>query len=405
MKKLVVLALLYGAPASAGAEPLTFEEALKLVRAAAPSPTTTFDAELAGLRRSRLPSVRAEVIGNSSQTLDFFSEGPITVHYATTALAFDYPLWDGGLMRARTSALETRLRAFANRDGVDEVRFTQLLDAFGELYLTQRLTEMQRPVVEQLTNEANRSEELLAAGDISNLMATERREIALAMQSRLLEIEARRVDAAARLRLLTGLTEEPQVVLDATPAVGEPATFVDERVKALDAAIEDSRSRLRQLGLANAFTAMLSGFAGIGTAQSTFRDVDSSGSHGVYGLRIHLSYPLFRGVSALPILEARADLEHNLALRDAALREAQARVSTYRVREETARKRIELLQQSVDAGKQREESLRRLVAGGVRTESDVAQAQAERVRREGDLLAAQVEQWKAARVLSRMTTP
>jgi outer membrane protein TolC len=242
---------------------------------------------------------------------------------------------------------------------------------------------------------------------MTNLAATERSEIALAFRSRLLEIQARRIDAAARLRLLTGVEAEPKLVLDLSQPVAPMVTrenATDDSVQAATVALEASRARLREVTMFSGFRATLSGFGGFGGASSRFRDISSRGSFGVYGLRLNLSYPLFRGGGGVAVVEARADVAQSEAIRAAAVEAARLRAAEYQLREETSRRRIALLQQSIEVAKQREESLQRLVSAGIRSDSDLAQARGERVRREADLLAAQVERWKAARLLARMTT-
>jgi len=391
--------------AESAPQTLTFDAAVRLAGGSDHSDPASLRSATAALRRSRLPSVRAEVLANASRTLDLFSEGPFEVRYGTSVLAFDYPLWNDGTTDARADALRARLDRLRATRLLDDARFTQLLDAFGELYLTQRQTELMRPFTTRLEEEKVRSAEQLESGSISNLIAVERREIALSFTSRLLELEARRIDAATRLLLLTGLESEPAVTIDLAQPVATPAAdFVrDDLVDATTAAVEQSRVRLREVTLSNRFRATLSGFAGVGTAESHFRDSSSAGSFGVYGLRLYLSYPLFTGTSGLPLAEARLDLAQSEASRDAALVAARSRASEYRLREQTAGKRMELLAESIRAARLREESLRRLVTAGVRSETDVEYARAELARREADLAAAEVDRWKASRLLERMT--
>ena len=391
----------------AAANDLTFDQAVSLAAARAPAAAAApLASDLAALRRSRWPDVRLEVAGNTSRTLDLFSEGPFEVRYATSSIAFDYSLWDGGAMNARRAAVEAKMRRAAERH-LDDARFAQLLDAFGELVLAQKQEEVVRPFADRWAGEADRSPALLASGDISNLTATERREAALGFRASLLELEARRVDAAARLRLLTGASTEPRAVLDvAQPVAGSASgTIHDDVVDALNVAVEESRARFREVSAASGFRATLSGFGGVGAADSRFRDVSSYGASSVYGLRVLFSYPLLRGPNELSLAEARVDLEQSLRRRDEALDAARARLSELRLRREALGKRIALLRQSADLSRQREESLRRLVSGGVRSSADLAQAESETARRETDLLAAQVDQWKAALLVARMTAP
>jgi outer membrane protein TolC len=386
---------------------LTFDEAVGLARTrSAASTTEPLLSDIAGLRRSRLPSVRAEVTGNTSRTLDLFSEGPLQVRFASSVLAFDYPLWDGGATNARINTVEAKLRRVAAQSEMDDGRFTQLLDAFGELYLAQRQSEDLHPLLDRLSAGANQLARLLSEGEISNLAAMERRENVLALQSRLLDLEARRIDAASRLRILTGVEAEPRLVLDPSePVAAEVVSdkLLDDYVKATTIAVDESRARLREVNASSGFRAMLSGFAGVGTAESDFRHVSSNGSFGVYGLRLNLSYPLLGGTGAIAIAEARADVAQSVAMRDAAIRAARARASEYQIREETARKRIDLLRRSLEVASEREQALARLITGGLRSEGDLELAEADRIRRQADLLAAEIERWKAARLLARMT--
>ena len=383
---------------------LTFEDAVVLVAKNSPAAPSLLS-DIGGLR-SRLPDVRVETTGNTSRTLDFFSEGPFEVRYASAVLAFDFPLWDGGASEAHIESVEARLRRMAVRDKIDDARFARLLDAFSALYLAQRESEVIGAYSELLSEVESRSARLLAAGEITNLTATERSEIALAFQSRLLEIQARRIDAAARLRLLTGVEAEPKLVLDLSqpaPVMVSSENATDDFVQAATVALEASRARLREMTMFSGFRATVSGFGGFGGASSTFRDTSSRGAFGVYGLRLNLSYPLLRGGGGVGVAEARADVAQSEAIRASAVEAARLRAAEYRVQEETSRQRIALLQQSIEVAKQREESLQRLVSAGIRSDSDLAQARAERARREADLVAVQVERWKAAQLLARMS--
>lgn len=385
---------------------LTFDEAVSLaaVRSLAASSSAPLRLEVADLRRARLPNVRAEIAGNTSRTLDLFSEGPLEVRYATSVLAFDYSLWDGGATSARIKSVETKLRRMSSRNAMDDSRFNELLNAFGDLYLAQHQSEVLRPLYEQLSAKNESMESQLASGEISNLAAADRREIVLGFESRLLEIESRRIDAVTKIRFLTGLEAEPRVVIDLDQVMPPSAADVaDDSVKATLNAVADSRARLREVEASSGFRATLSGFAGVGTAQSQFRHLASAGSFGVYGLRLLVSYPLFRGTNAIAVAEARADVEQSVAVRNAARDAARLRAEEYRLQEQLAEKRLALMQQSVETARQREESLQRLVAGGLRSEGDLAQAQAERVRRETDLLAIEIDRWKASQLLARMT--
>ena len=400
------ISILLAVMAAESASPtLSFDAAVRMAGRANHSDPAALRSAMDALRRSRLPNVRAEVLANASRTLDLFSEGPFEVRYGTSVLAFDYPLWNDGTSDARADALRARLDRLSATRLLDDARFTQLVDAFGDLYLTQRQMEVMRPFAAAIDEEKVRTAEQLETGNISNLIAVERRDIALSFTSRLLELEARRIDAAARLQLLTGLESEPVVAIDLAQhaAISAVDSVRDDLVDATTAAVEQNRIRLREVASSSRFRATLSGFAGVGAAESHFRDSTSAGAFGVYGLRLHLSYPLFTGTGGLALAEARLDLAQSETSRDAALVVARSRASEYRLRERTAGKRTELLAESIRAARLREESLRRLVTAGLRSETDIEHARAELARREADLAAAEVDRWKASRLLERMT--
>ncbi len=388
---------------------LTFDEAIVLAGAnRSRPPFGTSRSEIAALRRSALPSVRAEVTGNVSRTLENFTADPLDLRSTTSVLAFDYPLWDARLTRARVESAEAKLRRLSDTGRLDDGRFMQLVEDFGQLYLAQRQTELLRPLYERLWNESNRSAQLVSTGEITNLAAADWRETALAFGSQLLELEARRIDAAAKLQLLTGLEHEPIVTIDLgdTPTdATATAALRDDQMEASRAAVEDSGLTLRQVIASTRLQATLSGFVGLSAADAVFRDVNSHGAFGVYGLRVHLSYPLLGGTAAIQIAEARAALEQTLIWRDAALDAARTRVADYRLRAQIADRRIALYRQSIDAARDREESLQRLVRGGLRSPNELVRAEAERTRREAELLAAEIERWKASRLLARIVSP
>jgi hypothetical protein len=403
-----VMAMLVAALASA-APPLTFDRALELAAQASGVETATepLRAEIAALRRARLPAVRAEVQAGTSRTLDVFTEGPIDLQFANSVLAFDYPIWGGGWYSpAQVGALEAKLHRLESAHGLNDAQFAEVLDAFGELYLTQRQSEILGPAAERAQREAEGSAELLSRGDISNLTAAERTEIALAFRSRLLEIESRRVGAAARLQFLTGLDAEPVVELDIAAVPPRPATLTGVRDDSVDAAmiaVEDSRARVRLASETSGFRAFVTGFAGLETAQSDFQGVHSAASSEIWGLRFRLLYPLIGGSNGVLIAEARAGLAEANASYQLAMNAARRRASEYALRADTAGRRMTLLEESVQVAKLREESLARLVAGGIRPESDLGRAIEERARREVDLLAAGIERWKMTQLLARMT--
>src|SRR5207253_3022570 len=205
MKHLALASLLLSATVLADEQPpvLNFDQAAALAAESLPRPIAgPLPSEIAALRRSVLPSVRAELSANASRIDDLLRAAPVDTRSATEVIAFDYPLWTGGLTRARMDLVEAKLRRFGERRRLDDARFTQLLDLFGQLYLAQRQSEYLRPIYDRLTQEANRSALLVSSGEMSNLAASEWTDIALAFKAQLLDLETRHIDAASKLQLL-----------------------------------------------------------------------------------------------------------------------------------------------------------------------------------------------------------
>ena len=222
------------------------------------------------------------------------------------------------------------------------------------------------------------------------------------------------MELSTRFRLLTGLDAEPRLELvaqvpaarvrtPAPPTAASDESLYDDRVDAATRAVAIARSRVRELTGSNGITALLSGYLGFGAAESSFGDLSSSGSFGVYGLRVHLSYPLFRGGESVALTEARAELRRAEARRHEAVVDARARYVEYRLREDSAARRMDLLRRSVEAARARRETVERLIREGLRSQGDLAQADADLLRRELALIAAQVERWKMAERIARMT--
>jgi outer membrane protein TolC len=378
-------------PADAGSA-LTFEEALRRARGGTSS--TRVD-PVSALRGPTLPNVRIETVGNVSRTLDPFTADPLDTQALTSALAFDYPLWDGGARRAQLEALE--LRARFGPEGLEEAKFTSLVESFGDLYLAQQQEAILRSLQATLSSEAERSARLLQAAEISALEASNRRSMAAAWASQLLEAEVRRDDAATRLREILGLENEPVVVLDETataPAIRDENERVsDDRVLAGELSVEASRARERAVEASSRFTASLSGLAGATTARSEYRGDAASGTYGIYGLRVHLSYPLFRNTS-IAAVEARLAVEESLRARDQASIAARQRAASLLREEAASQRRIELFGRQVEEARLTAASIDRLANAGLRGPADVAFVQAEVERRRLELLAVRVQRWK-----------
>jgi len=400
MIEILLASVLAIGAAQEGVAPLTFDEAKAMAAARVAAPASIDVAA----RDLRLPDIRIEASGGTSRTMHPFTAEPLQTDVASTVLAIDYPLFDGGAERARRNASAARLRRLTGGIPFDDARFARLVDAFGDLYVAQREREILTPVTEKISGVAERSARLLASGEITNLTASARSDLATAHAARLLDADIRRQDAVSRLRALTGLDAERPVVLDTADAVAgvsdDAAIAVDANVAAASAAVEDNRARLLEVRAASGFRAAISGTAGVASAQSSFQNATSSGAFGIYGLRVLLSYPLLRGNGAYDVAEAEARLAQSEAERDEVLAASRVRVASLLERDGTGRRRLALLQQSVEQANANVASLERLVGAGLRSDIDLATVRAEAARREVDVLSAQVAQWKVAQLLA-----
>lgn len=393
---LLAISSVDGAPAT-----LTFAEAVSIARDAAPAAVTGVSTE--SIRGWRLPDMRLETTGNTTRMLDPLTANPLQTDGISTVLAADYPLWDGGARRARLDALDERVRRL-ERNGLDARRFEALVEAFGDLYLAQQQEQRFAPLHERLAEEAERASRLLRSGELSNLEASHRRTLASGAASQLLELRLRREDAAARLSGILGLETEPQLVLalDGNEVAAPRRSNVFR--SASEEAVAQSRAQVRAAGTASQFTAMLSGFAGATAARSDFNDVSSSGTFGIYGLRIHLSYPLFRSAS-IAAAEARLALIESERVRDAEAAATRERSGALRRHAESLERRVELLLEQIEESRLTAASLERLAAAGLQSGADVVAAQLEVARREAELLGAQVARWKTMQRLAWLDQP
>jgi outer membrane protein TolC len=380
---------------------LTFDQALAIAQQAPPAASdAAFASEVERLRRSRIPDLRIEGNADSSRTVHPFTADPLQSDFISSIVALDYPLWDGGARRGRFDAAAARARRFSGPRGLDDTRLTQLIAAYGDLYLAQRSASLLRRTSARLQSAAAESVRLLESGDINNATAAQRQDLAINYATALADFEARRADAAARLLPLLGLDAEPQLTtLSTPPAAPAPA----DGVAPADPIVAEREARMREVTAAAGFRATMSAFAGAAAARSEFQGVGSDGTLGVYGLRFNLTQPLFNRTSALAVAEARAELDEAIAQRDRTLSAAASRRASLQRAVKAGGRRIALTKRSVQQARLTAESMARLVAAGMRPETDQLFAEAETLRRSVDLLGAQVERWKAAQLLARTT--
>lgn len=369
------------------AQPVTFDELLaRLSRTATvPSQPTT----------ASTPIVRLESTVSSSRSQELFVQTPFTLRAATMTVAVDYPLLDGG-MRAAADAIAQSDAAAARTamTAVSDADFEALLDAFGELYVA-------RAALARSSEPADHTAVLLASGQISNTTAAAWQERALALRSRQLDAELRKVDAEARLREIVGDVDVvPVIDFDAAPSATQSGA-----VAAALQRVERARLYVREMEARRKPNVQLSGYAGAGAANSTFAGSTSSGAFGIYGVRVQLSLPLFDHTSAADVARAELDLARAEADRDDVVRAAKRTAAQESRRIEAQRKRIALLAESVDIAKRRQESLARLVSAGVRSDADALAAASDVAERATRLDEARVEEWKSIQRLRRLGTP
>jgi outer membrane protein TolC len=393
------------APTAAPAAPatLTFAEAIGIARGAAPD--ATGEDYAAALRGPRLPDVRLETTGNTSRTLDPFTSDPLQIAALSSVLAVDYPLLDGGVRRAQLAAIEARQRR-SRAPRLDDERYNEVVEAFGDLYLAQRQEELLRPGNERISAEADRATRLLQAGEMANFEAASRRSQAAVAAKEWLDLESRREDASARLIEVLGLQSEPRLSLDGAEASppAEGSVLRDPYLAATEQSLAENRARLRTLDAPARLTATLSGFAGMTSGRSEFNDVTSSGTFGIYGLRVHLSYPLFRSAQ-VAAAEARLAVEESTRQREEAATAAKKRADSLRRQVRTSERQLELLQQQLEQMRLTAASVQRLADAGLRPNADLVFVALDVARVEAEMLAMQVQRWKTVQRLRRLSAP
>jgi len=363
----------------------------------------TFDELLARLSASRAanvpaqpttaskPVVRLESTVQSARSQELFVRTPFDLRAATMTLAVDYPLRDGGYRAAadaiaQADAADVR----AAQTAVSDADFNALLDAFGELYVARAALARANAPSE------DRTQTLLASGQISNATAAAWQERALALRARQLDLELRKVDAEARLQELLGDVGEIAPVLDVPSALPPPPALA-----AAERRVERARLFVREMEARRRPNVTLSGYAGAGAANSTFAGTTSSGAFGIYGVRVQLSLPLFDHTSDADVARAELELARAEADRDAALREAGRAAAQETRRIEAEKKRIAILAESYDVARRRQESMARLAGAGLRTDADALAAAGEVAERAMRLDEARVEEWKSTQRLRR----
>lgn len=404
--RLAVLGALLAAATAHAEVALTFPVAIERAMRTRAGATTYADhaAILDAIPLRTLPSVRAETAYSSAENLNLLSESVNHFDAFTALVSVDYPLLDAGADRRRAMSLRAdaqllRRRALDDADGV----FRETLEAFAALYTAQERINLLHAGAERANELRRRANEMLQAGEISNLTATQWQDQALATESMLVDLELQRLEAETRVRQLIGDTSGESlraslVLEDDAPMLRE--VKVEQLVQGDSAVARASLVQDRQrLALQEAVAQrrpqlLLSAFGGVASVPSTYRSSVEDGTFGIYGLRVSLSLPMFDATAARRLAEARLELEEATRVRAVTETATRNRIDLLWLAVAADEKRIQLLTDAVGVAKQRQDSITRLVLGGVRPEADLVEAANNVARRESDLLAVRVDRWK-----------
>jgi len=355
-------------------------------------------------RAANGPSIRLETTTGISRSQDLFFESPYESRSASAVIAIDYPLFNGSVRGLADRIAQNESEQARQAAALSDSDFDTLLDAYADLWLASVESTRTQTLSLDMQTVINRSPELLRQGTISNITATQWEESSLAIRSRILDLELRKLDATTKLRQYVDEPVEPSIELTAIPASIDSGAAVDRHpdVVAASRRVERARLAVEQVENRRRPDFVLSGFAGIGAADATFNRQASQGTFGIYGLRVRMSYSLRDGNFAGDLSRSRRELARAEWERDAVIRRVRTAVTAEMLRIDAQRKRIELLTEALDVSRQRQQSLVRLVAAGVQPDIEVLRAAAESLAREARLDEARIEQWKAWQRLRRL---
>jgi len=368
--------------------------------------------EVSQRKAERLPVVRAEGVLNDSRTSDVFAEEPFELQSASVLLAFEYPILDGGLNRARHERALSEFQRLSRGGPRRRQAFEQIIGSYGELYSARKRLEFFRQATESLVAEADRSEQLLVSGQISQVAVANSRDHALSARSELIAAELAVLESQQQLKALIEINEGGDLLVELDPGMPVPVDRQAALTKSLsndpllieaEALVARDLLALKEAESVRNLTMDFSGFVGISAARSNFGGTVSSGSgFGIYGARLTIRYPLFDRSRLFAWEKARVELERSRRDETLARQAAEARFGERWTRVQHDGERIPLLEQAVSVARQRQESLQRLVSAGARSPSELAGATAERARKEAELVRVQVERW---RLLQYMAGP
>ena len=97
--------------------------------------------------------------------------------------------------------------------------FDTLLDAYADLWLASAESARTQTLSNDMQTVINRGPELLRQGTISNITATQWEESSLAIRSRILDLELRKLDATTKLHQYVDEPVEPSIEPAAIPSL------------------------------------------------------------------------------------------------------------------------------------------------------------------------------------------
>jgi outer membrane protein TolC len=403
-------------PASARVDPLSLRDALG--RALKPSAENEAELQRALLdvervNASRFPSLRANADARTARTTDVFADRPLNLQSISTTVSAEYSLVTPRLMEARRNEALSRVESLRATVAQDRVAYERVLSAYADVYLFQKRKELLTSAASLLQRMDDESARMLASGQISLVAATTAREAVLAVRARVIDIELHRQMAERRLKEVIGETGDASLIADLGADVARSESLTLDRAAAIEARVESDPAVIalrREIGgtrLAvqeavnrSGLRTDLSAYAGIGAARSNFEGLSSqSPGIGIYGINLHVSYPLLDRTPQIAVASARADLERNEARLQTALSEARSRAEQEWLEYSEAARRIALLVEWGKVQREREESLTRLIRAGVRREADLSKAIVERAWQEEELLQVRLQRWRLHHLL------
>ena len=136
-------------------------------------------------------SIRLETSTGVSRSQDLFFESPYESRSASAVVALDYPLFNSGTRSIAERIARNERDQAQQALALSDSDFNTLLDAYADLWLANAESSRTKTLSTDVLNVVNRGPQLLEQGKISNITAAQWEESALAIRSRLLDLELR----------------------------------------------------------------------------------------------------------------------------------------------------------------------------------------------------------------------